>query len=204
MQLSDLTKKFLLNLGYPATSIVRPIRSGKQQEREGVLPDFLVVDTDSKKVLCLIAISESLFDDDIELVGKQLEEYSKAHYSSVEQYIIGLNREGKIPGEQVVFFGFDSLAQEFLRIPVDEFPEYLDLLVSHHTRISKKSHNNSIRLQKSLVIYFSLLALVFLGLVIGDVYVERVLDMSYLNLQRTILLVAAASSFIIPFCKPSR
>jgi len=198
-QFIEVVKKFLINLGYPADCLIRPVSGATQeQSQDEYLPDILVVDGQSRDVLAIVVLAESCSASQVESVGRLLQGYANANSMAVEQFIIALSKASAKNKSPIDFYSLEHQLQSFEKIDFTEFPAYPDLLVNHHLSRAKSCRSVAEKARQSLINYAVVFATLFIFIVIGDIYLDRVLDMSYLNVQRSVLIAAAALILLIP------
>ncbi len=199
MQFTDLARKFLINLEYPERAIVRPVADNQSDVPEvDIFPEFLIVDNKGEHILCAIALSVSVEDDDLKQQADALRNYCAPLTGTVEMYIIARDIKALTPSEQVNFFALQGDTEDLNRIQASGFPDYKDLLLKYHLSKQLKQKQLQSQARKSLYGLAYFFAIIFTIVAVGDVYVDRILGLSYLNLQRTVLLLAAALFLFLP------
>ncbi|MCB1757534.1 MAG: hypothetical protein KDJ38_18580 [Gammaproteobacteria bacterium] len=199
MQFVDLVFKFLKNLGYPEGALLKTSIAIEDDEEadEALESGLLVLSPNGDQVIAAMLLAPHR---DSSLLAEQaagLARYCASLNTEVAQFMIALDTDVDDPNLKIAFYECEE-GGSFAQIPLEDFPEYSDLVLEHTLHREHAKTLCEANRQKSLRSFAYLVALVFILVAVGDVYVERMLEVSYLNAQRALLLIAAAVFLFLP------
>ncbi|MDO6459697.1 hypothetical protein Q4485_03225 [Granulosicoccaceae sp. 1_MG-2023] len=196
MQLSDIAMRFLLKLGYPAKSVVTTaIETGTDGQRRASNV-FLILDQAGTQVIGAVLVSQSSDTDSLEAQASALSDYSTRFENKIGEYIIALGPDAAQTGD-VGFFEFDG-SDGFVQINVEAFPGYNDLQLKYKLERGEEKRLAEQRQGRSIGTFAWVAALLFVLLAGADLYLDKAFGLHYLNLQRTLLLIGAATFLFLP------
>ena len=195
MQLNDIALRFLNKLGYPSESIIATaieVEEGKERRQANV---FLILDRQADAVLGAVLVSATSDTEKLAAEASALSNYSDRFEHEIGEYLIAADVESQ--SKDIGFYEFDG-DDGFVQINVDAFPSYSDLLLKYKLERGEEKRLIERRRRRSVATFAWIAALVFVLVAAADIYLEQELGLHYLNLQRVILLVAAATFLFLP------
>ena len=195
MQLNDIALRFLNKLGYPSESIIATaieVEEGKERRQANV---FLILDRQADAVLGAVLVSATSDTEKLAAEASALSNYSDRFEHEIGEYLIAADVESQ--SKDIGFYEFDG-DDGFVQINVDAFPSYSDLLLKYKLERGEEKRLIERRRRRSVATFAWIAALVFVLVAAADIYLEQELGLNYLNLQRVILLVAAATFLFLP------
>ena len=195
MQLNDIALRFLNKLGYPSESIIATaieVEEGKERRQANV---FLILDRQADAVLGAVLVSATSDTEKLAAEASALSNYSDRFEREIGEYLIAADVDSQ--SKEIGFYEFDG-EDGFVQINVDAFPSYSDLLLKYKLERGEEQRLIERRRRRSVATFAWIAALVFVLVAAADIYLEQELGLNYLNLQRVILLVAAATFLFLP------
>lgn len=195
MQLNDIALRFLNKLGYPSESIIATaieVEEGKERRQANV---FLILDRQADAVLGAVLVSATSDTEKLAAEASALSNYSDRFEREIGEYLIAADVDSQ--SKEIGFYEFDG-DDGFVQINVDAFPSYSDLLLKYKLERGEEQRLIERRRRRSVATFAWIAALVFVLVAAADIYLEQELGLNYLNLQRVILLVAAATFLFLP------
>lgn len=197
MQLNDVALRFLHKLGYPAESIIATAIDAGNDEQRRLANVFLVMDRAGEQVVGAVLVAGTSDSDELAKQASALSAYCDRFEESIGEYLIAADPAVAGRTHEIGFYEFDG-DDGFVQINVDAFPTYNDLLLKYKLERGEDKRLGEQRRRRSVATFAWLAALVFIIVAAADIYLETTLGLSYLNLQRVILLVAAATFLFLP------
>lgn len=202
MQFTDLILKFLDRLGYSAEStILTTVTTASTNEDDDdygyASTAVLVLGKTEERVIGIFLLADERDRRSTAAKSTELHHYANKFDSTVGQYIISHASGDRSMQESIEFYNCEPNGQ-VSKIDINDFPSYSEMWLSNTLGASKRRAVCENQRNNTLVAYAYFFALIFLALALGDIVVEKMLDMSYLNTQRTLLLIVSVLLLFVP------
>ncbi len=199
MLFTELVLQFLHRLGYEknALLVTSVPRSEPDETAPASVPCILSLEPNSERVMAAFLLSADREKWNLSDNAIALSDYCQQFEPEIPRYIIVLNHQASNPRDQISFYLCDD-TDSVNWIDIEEFPEYRDLLLNYTLNTARIRNREDVRKQNSFKGFAYFMALLFILLAVADIYVDNILDVSYLNVQRVLLLIAAVMCLFLP------
>lgn len=201
MQFTDLILTFLDRLGYTEQSMIlttfTDVSSDDADDYDRQCSAVLVLGKDEERVIGIFLLADESDRRSTVRKSAALQSYAKKFNQDVVRYIISHASQAEPAKAPIEFYKCESNG-ESLQIDISDFPSYSEMWVLNSVGADSRRAANDGRRTTVLTTYAYFFAFIFLVLAIGDIFVEKMLDMSYLNTQRTLLIVVSVLLLFVP------
>ena len=200
MQFTDIILKFLERLGYSEKSVILTtindsLSTGDYEARESTA--VLVLGRNDERVIGVFMLADESDRRSTVVQSAALQKYSKKFDRSVELYLVSHTSGTESLEGSIEFYRCERNGQSS-QIDINDFPSYSEMWLMNTLETDSEQKDCENKRNTMLVSYAYFFSLVFLVLAVGDIFVEKMLDMSYLNTQRALLLVVSVLLLFVP------
>lgn len=219
--MDDLIYNFLLQSGYPRSSIVLNIEIGPETDDgyDEDAPAFIIAEPETADVLAVIGVTTSIDDDSLELKASDVSYYARMFAEdSALGFLFCVDPYGNTEQEQVKVYRVLRNSDVQL-LSMQNFPDFTALRVSRKLAIKTSGVANqpfpeslhSVETQtvpsvdahesnffSAVAAYFYLPALILLMAIVADRLCMMYIGVSLLTTAQSVLTIGAAFLFSLP------
>lgn len=201
MQFTDLILKFLDRLGYSEQSVILTTVTEESSEDsdsyENESAAVLVLGKNEERVIGVFLLADEADRRSTVSKSSDLQSYAKKFDRDVGRYIISHATQAESNQVPIEFYKCE-LNGQCSQIDISDFPSYSEMWVLNSQGASKRKSVSKDKRNSQLISYAYFFSVIFLILAVGDIFVEKLLDVSYLNTQRALLIVVSVLLLFVP------
>ncbi len=198
MLFTDIIFIFLERLGYSEQSMIVTAVSETSSDEYGYESTaVLVLGRNGERVIGVFMLSDHDDRGSVATKAAALQKYCQQFGNDTGQYIISHALEAEDMVDAIEFYKCELDGQSS-RIDINDFPSYSEMWLMNSLGVRNRKTRHENKRRGALAAYAYFFALIFLVLAVGDIFVEQILDTSYLNTQRALLLVVSVLLLFVP------